>query len=505
MDGQSLYNSRSKLLLVKKGGPTPEPVQDLAGSVGLDLYRIDTKDGAWEATDTAGRSHPITAAVCGASVVLRDPDIDDADIAPLLSLWTDVGLAPPRVLATPTDTAGCAVLAALVHALEEELQTTATDAVRLDAQIAHLRDELEDMRSTIWDLREERKLSGRLPVETFSKAPNGADWPLRHGPTLSQLIPFPGHMVRAFALCFDGQLARRDSFDGVLQISLVAREDGETLGVWTLDASGLAQKDEAWAVCQIEADVPRRYRFLELQLTWRGAAEQQGTLLMADAAGDPRLALHADGQQVSDHMLALRVWTGEPFNTGRRSEGFLPAVAEEDRIEQPHLTPLPFKALNGARKISEHKVEMKWFRQEGQGLFVHPLQDAASVIALRVEMEPPVSGLRAMLSLENERAFTTDFAIVCSAMELNLEAILDLAKPDARRTDRALGRLTWTDLIGGTARPVEVSFSHPSEHVNIYLATRRGGEKVDFCHAWFRNLALEHGTHTEPLRVAASA
>ncbi|MEM9228569.1 MAG: DUF6212 domain-containing protein [Pseudomonadota bacterium] len=454
------------------------------------MFALSMDGDTLMATDSDGIALPVTAPPAG-SVVLVTDAVDLPEAYVFTTLWRESGLEMPEIIEMDRQDPAAAALraaAAINRALQSELEVTARDAVKLDRQIAVLRDSLEDTRSALWELRTSAHMQGRTAIESFSRAPLGETVTLGEQMEVRQMLPFAGHLIRAVSICLDAKTQHSESM-GTLHATLVAVEDGSIWGDWEIAKTDWGERDHVWVTLAVETEVPRRHRFLELVVSWRGLAEGKPVLRLASAGGDKRAEVKGptDGS-TADRMLALRVLTGMPYDAERRNDTILfnnELVPDEDGTFR---VVIPRHAFAGVTKLSKAEPEIEWCRTDGNGIFVHPAKNGPSVAGLNLHMLPEIAGISTRLELAHQRAFPTEFGIVCSAFELEPEAIVAAADPDADPGDGIVARAPWTGLNGGSSRPLQVRFDTPISHVNVYFTTRTTGDRVDFAHAWFRDV-----------------
>lgn len=484
MSPGSLYDSRSKLLFA---AADPERARLVATALkdAADAYNLHFVDGT---LTVEHNGEAVIGAPAGACAVVTS-DGTAAVVETLLDLWRDTDLTPPDLVEIGSSEApdlATEIALKLNAALTQELTQTAQAAVDLDLQIAALREQLEDLRSTVTELRRDARLGGALPTETFRRDALKETCSLQTEQRIVQRMPLPGNKIRGFAICCDGSQGL--GAGAGLEIRLVAKEDGETLARWAVAEQALPRKSQAWVTLALNAEVPHRYRFVDLHVTLRHAQAPVG-LWMAEAGGDPRVQMDAPAATAPDRMLALRIWTGQPFRDDRRNDDLifdLTSPGEGDLWQSA----LPHQAFSAVERVTNPEVALKWFRTEDDGLFVHPTMMGASIVCMPLSVFPQISGLATRLELAHDRAFTTAFGIVCATRELDAAAVLaalDPAKPDP---SGIVARLQWAELKGGSARPITLPFDRPVTRGYAYFATEGRGKRVDFAHAWFREVRM---------------
>ncbi|MEM9778629.1 MAG: hypothetical protein AAF813_01845, partial [Pseudomonadota bacterium] len=140
----SLFDATSKVFVTGALAANLRPILDqILEPAGV--FELSDSETGLTGRDATARDHPLTAPPAGA-VVLVAPNTEVSEVAAFTALWTDSALeAPEIIVADGLDHAAVALKtsSALTRALERELAITARDAVKLDRQIAILRDNLE--------------------------------------------------------------------------------------------------------------------------------------------------------------------------------------------------------------------------------------------------------------------------------------------------------------------------------------------------------------------------
>ena len=427
-----------------------------------------------------GKAHRLNAPANGACVLVGAPD--DPLLADLLSLWSAAALPPPPSIDPAHPALAEEVLRALLSAMEDELVVTANAATGLDAQIAVLREEMEDARATSADLRHHLRQGGNLAVESFHRAPSGRSLPILPEAPTTQPLPLPGHMICGIGIAFDR--AKMAALDGAaVTATLTAREDGTVLATWLIREADVSPGEPAWAILALEGGVARKYRKLDLRIE-AAATDQPPELLLAGTAGDDRLAV-APGE-----MLALRLWTGQPFTAEGRNDAMLLPASPDQVAHSRFRIPLPPRSLEAARKLTTPTEELNWLRIQKRDIFCHPAVSTPSVVAIPLELGFQAAGLSTTLELAHDKAFPTRFGLLCSALDLDAQAVLDLLDRRPEAGPDLLALAPWVELVGGTARGLTLDFARPAQRTILYLATRVTGGRNDYAHAWFREVML---------------
>ena len=200
------------------------------------------------------------------------------------------------------------------------------------------------------------------------------------------------------------------------------------------------------------------------------------------------MTLSEGGAPRAGEMLALRLWSGPVFSRDARNDKLLFPLGDDSASR--YRIPLPAAPFKQARLLSQPVEDIKWYRQSGRDIFCHPVASTPNVVALPLALSTPFSGISTRLDLANAQAFPTQFAILCAPGDHDVETVLaQLDSPKDVIAD-TLAVQPWVELLGGTTRAVELTFDHPVDYMTLYLATRVAGDRMDFAHAWFRDLSV---------------
>ncbi len=480
-ENHSLFDSGTKVF-VALGDPTERASRNFrtfSGAFVFDLTRAG--DGSIVALDQFGTSHSFNAPAGGAVVFVADDAgrrlADDA-----VALWTRAKLPAPRIVdADAHDAAELqnAIFGALMGDLHAELRQTAEDAVRLDRQVAALREQLEHYRLSLSELKTWAHLAGRLPLLAFERLPENSVWSLGEEPSGAQLLPFAGNLIRAVSI----QLNNADFLsNGRLTARLRAREDDSVLESWTIERA----TDDEWVVLAVKKDIPYRYRYVDLELDWDGDSDEAPAVRLANVIGDEEALLRSGGGTAAHQMLAMRVWTGSGFDAGDYKR-FVTYPGETEKFAEGRLSVnVQPDLLARAEAVATRSVASDWLRSESNHLHVQPAASGPSIAAVDLGWTSSVRGVSALLASPDAKAPRIAFSVVASEEELSEAALMEIA--GGHRTERALAMLKWTVVEPGTSRPMILEFPKPRSKVRAHFITKVSDDAGGDAQAWFRNL-----------------
>lgn len=480
----SPYDVKNKVFCFSEEGA--EAVRRESARDGLfDLYRVRSHpEGAGlSATDPTGQEHVLYGPANGAAVLLREPGDTDGTFERTVDLWRSAGLDVPAALSTAElDDADTPrrVTESLVRQLQKELSAVSSNAVRLDRQIAVLREDLEDYRRNVEELQLTRRLAGEFPVLSFERKPTRSS--LRTGgETASQLLPYTGNVMSAIAI----NLSDVRPGDGLLVLWLTAREDDSTLAEWELDASSLKN---GWNAVSIARRIPTKYRFVDLHVRWKGFDGQAPRVHLSDAYGDADGFARTSTAPVQNRMLAMRVWTGNRFDDAVASE-YVHDPIDRDRLTAPaHYQNVPEGVLKSVEGLTDKGADRQWLRVSKNGVLVHPTSDGPSIAALNVALSDALTGLALSACVDNEKSRPVSFRVVVLDQESDVfrKYVQD---PDLQGHE-TLYEGDWEEVLPCTELPLVCEFSTSVERAKVLLMTKVADGNDAFAHAWFRNIRV---------------
>lgn len=436
------------------------------------------------AADSSGNQHTFNAPANGAVVFVTDKSVDKKLQSAVMKLWADASFPKPKIIDADKVT-GSALKESLcknfVDELEGELVQTAQDAVRLDKQIAALREELENSRSRLSEVYAATRLSGELPTIGFERRATNSLWDMGASSQGSQLLPFSGHLIRAVSFQLENPAVLEE---GQLVARLQAKEDDSILQTWTVERQG----ESDWINLAIDQEIPNRYRYIDLTLEWIGGSEDAPQVRLARATGDKEACLRTNPSSLDEHILALRVWTGNAISSDDYERNFLfPSHVEELNAHTLAVNVSP-NMLAQVKPTIARKFEWDWCKAEKHDLFLHPTPAGPSIAEVDLSWASDVKGLSATLASLHKSAPEIAFSIVLAKGSISPSQIEQAAA--GKISDDILATYEWTTLSAGTAQPVVVEFAEPQAKFKAYFLTNAVGGDVSYSHAWFRNLKL---------------
>lgn len=480
----SLYSSQTKILTFSdtKFEYFNEFLSNHHGEVGV--FRVGF-DGQLMARDTSGSEHSLNAPAIGSVVLVRGHGDDEDAANACAMLWERAGIAPPAIVsdrdADPTDLPA-RVLAAIVSALEAELRQTAASAVRLDRQIAILREELEDTRAHLAEARRADRQSLNLPLIAYERVSNGATRRMDEFPLLRQLLPYAARHVCGVAF----QVEEPTFADGgALTASLRAREDDSVLASWQVEKVSA----DGWVVLSVDEALPYKYRYVDLELKWIGTGGPAPEIRLADAFGDPDGYLRTAEEADPHNMLALRIWTGDAFQRAVHDSSANFPTADRFQPQGMLSVPVTRRQLSQVEPVTEHDFDWAWYRQDGDTLFLHPVLAGPSIVRLDLTSDMHVAELVAFGCNKNGNAPPIEFSIIVAGSPLDAAA-LEAAAGGATSPDTILGSSDWTSVAPGTVAPASVRLKTRSEAPHVYFMVRVTGESIEYAHFWFSNIRM---------------
>ena len=481
----SMFNCNNKLLCFSDGDFVA--AQNAFSDKALFEHYLIKNEGAngdITAVDINGKVHTLFGPANGAIVCVKTPSSSTQNLDKLIAVWENAGFAPPATVNVDkldSDATALEISKTFLTQLGSELHQVSEDAVKLDKQVALLREDLEDYRRSIHELKLESRLQGNFPSLTFDRDPSNSSVSIDSN-KLKQLLPYSGNMISAIAVHVPNHAANHN---GCLVAKLIAREDDSELTEWKIDATEIRGP---WLHFSLQKRISTRYRFVDLVLEWEGFYETSPRLSLADAFGDEDGFLKIAGEQHANQMLALRVWTGSQFDKESANECInFPSEASK-HVDQVLLKNIPENLVNKVQGVSEPKVEFKWVNTHKNDIFLHPTAPGPSVAKLPIRMSSPVSGLHARLSLEHEKSKPVSFRI--AAIESASGDIQKYLKSGDSRLDGVLHDSGWNSIIGRSEKPLQIDFDRTSNDFVIVLQSRSDENDTSYGHAWFRNLQV---------------
>lgn len=437
------------------------------------------------AIDQYDHSHTFNAPAAGAVVFIKGSEDSQPLFDRAAALWTSATFDIPAYVSSGSladPEFASEVAGKLLDALHLELVQVSADAVRLDRQIATLRERVENYRMELSEFKLNEHLSSQLPVMTFERLGAGSYWDMGKEPTGSQLLPYAGNIIRAISIEF-----KDNSFlsSGRLIASLRAREDGSILQNWVVKFKG----ESSWVILAVEKSIPYKYRYVELVLIWEGDPDASPQVAIASASGDQEAFLTTSGTTPRREMLAMRIWTGASFSK-KDYEHYIvfPSKLEELTSEQQVAVKFPANLLTNAKKIVEREFKWAWFRSEDNSMFLHPTPEGPTIARVDLKLLSPIRGVSAELTVPNTKSPIIRFAIYAACEELDMDFLNRLIAGDVLETDKLITASGWHDVEPGTRRLTNVAFSKAENNIKLYLLTTTYTKNVSFAHAWFKNL-----------------
>jgi len=451
----------------------------------IEIYNVKMNE-EFRAYDRSGSAHRFNAPASGVVLFVSGRKSDREAINSLLSIWEQAKLTPPEVI--PAERISDAELRTraietIIKALHVELRQTASDAVRLDRQIAALREELENTRMRLCEVNAQDRLAGGLPVMSFDRQSNGAVWDMGSAPVGRQLLPYAGNLLRGLAIQVE-DLSFLES--GELIASLRAQEDDSILASWHVDETA----HDGWIVLAIEEPISYKYRYVDLELQWYGDHHNAPQVRLGDAFGDPEASLVTDDGPGLHNMLALRVWSGGDFDKEAQSS-FINFPHEVDASTMRRFAVrVPEHRLQSMQPVVKREFQWNWYSCESNNLFLHPTLGGSSIVRIDLKTSMQTTSLSTLACNANRNAPSIDFSIIIASDDLSEDELEQIAYGDAG-TDAVVGRAGWTTVMPGTSVPIAVPMQSVDGMLYAYFLTRVTGDNVSYAHFWFRNLKME--------------
>lgn len=475
----SLFNSDTKIFLFSEKALKAFKARSDKCDISTVFLVRRAHDGGLEAVDSDDGRHAFNAPASGATVFVADGKNGRDLMEEASELWTKALLPQPPVVDAGQDGAMTLVCSHLMEALQDELKQTAGDAVRLDRQIAALREELENYRMRLVETGARERLAGALPVMSYERLPDNMIWDLGQRPRGAQLLPYAGYLIRAVSF----QIENPETLsNGVLIARLVAKEDDSILQQWRIEST----EDYPWVILSMKDAIPYRYRYVDLVIEWEGMPEDAPHIRLALAIGDKEAYLRTGDDQIRREMLAMRVWTGSAFDDEDYARFVIYPEVLEDIAGEHLAVNVPPHRLSKAHKLVKRTFQWEWLRAEANNLLVHPTREGPSIAMAEMRWTSPVRGISTLLTNPNKKAAEIAFSMIASHDKLTEGALEKIAEGD--RSKDIIASFDWVILDPGTARLMELEFPEPQEDFKLYFMTSVPGGDESYAHAWFRNL-----------------
>lgn len=441
-------------------------------------------NGDIAAIDINGKLHTLFGPANGAVVCVKTKTSSKQNLDKLVALWENAGYASPATVEVSDfdsqDTA-VEISRTFLTQLGAELHQVSEDAVKLDKQVALLREDLEDYRRSILELKLESRLRGNFPSLTFERDPGNSSIAIDSN-QCKQLLPYAGNLMSAIAVHVPDFTANHS---GTLVARLIAREDESELAEWKVDAWDM---HGPWVHFSLLKRISTRYRFIDLVLEWEGSNETSPRLSLANAFGDEDGFLKLSGESQSNQMLAMRVWTGAQFDRHKANECIVFPAEVAKLNDDVLLRKIPENLITQVQGISNPKVDFKWVNTHQNDIFVHPTLPGPSIAQLPVHLPSPATGMHTRLSLEHENSKPVSFRI--AAIDASTGNIKKYLKNCDAKPVGVLFDSGWNSIVGRSDKPLQVKFESPSSDFIVILQTRSDKDDTAYGHAWFRDLKV---------------
>ena len=448
------------------------------------LIKDSGADSDLAAIDINGKLHTFFGPANGAVVCVKTPSSSTETLDKLVTLWENAGYTAPATVnvtdITSKDTA-VEISKSFLTQLGSELHQVSEDAVKLDKQVALLREDLEDYRRSIHELKLESRLQGHFPSLTFDREPGNSSITI-DASQIKQLLPYAGNLLSAIAVHIPDFATRHD---GALVARLIAREDNTELANWKVDANDI---QGPWIHFSLQKRISTRYRFIDLVLEWQGNYVTTPRLSLADAFGDEDGFLKIVDVSQTNQMLAMRVWTGAQFDK-EKANGCIVFPSEVSRLNNDVLLrKIPESLITQVQGIGNPKVDFKWVNTHQNDIFVHPTLPGPSIAQLPIKLSSPVTGMQTRLSLEHEQSKPVSFRI--AAIAASSGKIKQYIKKSDATLDGVLFDSGWNSIIGRSEKPLQLNFNSSSSDFIVVLQTRSDENDASYGHAWFRDIKV---------------
>ncbi len=448
------------------------------------LIKDAGSDSELAAIDINGKLHTFFGPANGAVVCVKTPSSSNETLDKLIALWESAGYSAPATVdvtdIASQDTA-VEISKSFLTQLGSELHQVSEDAVKLDKQVALLREDLEDYRRSINELQLESRLRGHFPSLTFEREPGNASISIDTS-QFRQLLPYAGNLLSMIAVHVPDFAT---SHNGALIAKLIAREDNAELANWKVDANDI---QGPWVHFSLQKRISTRYRFIDLVLQWEGNYVTTPRLSLADAFGDEDGYLKIFDESQINKMLAMRVWTGSQFDK-KKANGCIVFPSEVSKLySDVLLRKIPESLITQVQGVGNPKVGFKWVNTQQNDIFLHPTLPGPSIAQLPVSLPSPVTGMQTRLSLEHEKSKPVSFRIAAiTASSRNVKKYLK--KCDATLDD-VLFDSGWNSIVGRSEKPLQLNFNKPSSDFVVILQTRSDEKDASYGHAWFRDIKV---------------
>lgn len=477
----SVYAGSPKLIV---WDPTDSILNAFSESVPCNVFVARKADGGSVVITAADGEFALTAPPAGPTVVVA---ANDDACASLCDLWRGAKLATPAVVSLGGDDAAAlqAARVAVAEALAAEAlkahAAVSVEATSLDRQIVALREQLEDARNKWQDCSEVlRTVTRGLAVLGYSTRASSGNRVLTPGETVSQILPFSGLYCKAVAF----QITKAATGAGNIECQLLASEDDAVLATW----ESIERDRDGWVTLEIPENIPWRYRNLRLVIKWSGSDDGGPQIAIAKAAGMDRYFLHVDAVPQAGERLAMRVWTGHPYATAH-------AGGEPPRKLRPTKPAGDYGVLIGPDVLRAHTKmvdrslgDWPWVEVDDASIMIHPTPAGPSIVSVRMRAPMPIKGVQLTCESPNGSAVPIDF--LAAVYPADFKFSLDEFAPDPLPRDAAVAIEGWHTVKPRTVLPLMMDFKQQRDPLQLVLATRVEGSRVDHAHAWFRELRM---------------